>query len=483
MASKQLVVSTGFGTAPFASDASLTERVSFNNLVLGSLVSLEESYTLQASILESWHWDFGRKEYVLKIPKGVKFHDGKLLTAEHVEFGLLRWLFMKNGKVLAHYLRAIEGVEAVKPGDRFVSGKVKGVRVVDAQTLTIKLKVPDTGFMYQLAYPEYAPVQIESLEPDLATWKGLPVGCGPFRVAKLDQPSKRVHLTRVGQGRGNDLERIVFDYSSENWLKSDLILWLHDYRLKDFANHDLVKYSGSIDLGYLFRFNYDSPLARNLDVRRAIDLVLDRDTLAAVNDDTVPMWRILPSTFWGLRHLNLKRDVSRAKDHLQKVDPELRRHPIRIRMRNHDDPARSPFAKIISANLAEIGLKAQFVDGGGAKLGDPGDYDLGLMWIGIGDILDPLEQYSFFMPESAFPFLHTPTDVMLVQRYRDAEFAPSFDVRVEHTRRLADYFQDQSYALPLFGKTASVWVRKGVRVDLGHQRSSLMFHLDRVQWR
>jgi peptide/nickel transport system substrate-binding protein len=89
------------------------------NQIFDTLVSLDASLNLMPALAESWTISNDSKGYTFILRDGVQFHDGEPLTAEDVEFTILRHLHPDNGgRSLAFtYLLAIEGArEAGCPG-------------------------------------------------------------------------------------------------------------------------------------------------------------------------------------------------------------------------------------------------------------------------------------------------------------------------------------------------------------------------------
>ena len=76
---------------PFDPTGSGFAQISFYDAVLGKLLKVNESRTFDAGLLEKFFWDFERKEYVLVIRKGLRFHNGREVVAEDLDFSLTRF--------------------------------------------------------------------------------------------------------------------------------------------------------------------------------------------------------------------------------------------------------------------------------------------------------------------------------------------------------------------------------------------------------
>jgi peptide/nickel transport system substrate-binding protein len=118
-------------------------------------------------LAQSWKWSNGAKTLTLAIKKGVKWSDGKSLTAADVVYSL------KAGK----QNKVADLIGLYRDGSNIASVKAKGLYGV-----VISLKTPDSQFIAaQLNLQMVVPQHVFSKVPDLATWTNPnPIGSGPF---------------------------------------------------------------------------------------------------------------------------------------------------------------------------------------------------------------------------------------------------------------------------------------------------------------
>src|SRR6266508_450793 len=134
-------------------------------------------------------------QYTLRLQPGVKFHNGRALTADDVKFSLER---LVNPETASEGASLYTGLTI--PGmDGVVNQKSKeleGIEVVDDGTLTIALEKPDSVFLYLLGLP-FAGIVPRDVVEEVGDKKFnfAPVGTGPFLMKDVD-PSKGLALER-----------------------------------------------------------------------------------------------------------------------------------------------------------------------------------------------------------------------------------------------------------------------------------------------
>jgi peptide/nickel transport system substrate-binding protein len=134
-----------------------------------------------------------RLTFTIPIKQGIKFHNGRELTAEDVKWSMERMLFPETGSWGIDYINSIVG------WDEVVDGKTKeleGVEVVDSYTVRITLKRPDVMILNALALNMTTPVPREEVERLGDQFGVRPVGHGPFKIEEVDEAGQRIFLSR-----------------------------------------------------------------------------------------------------------------------------------------------------------------------------------------------------------------------------------------------------------------------------------------------
>lgn len=115
-------------------------------------------------LAESWEISEDGKVYTFKIRRGVKFHNGREVTAHDFEYSFKRVMDPKTASPRANFYEEVEEVKAV-----------------DDYTFQIKLKRPFAPFISKLAYSCFFVVPREEVERlGDAGFGEHPVGTGPF---------------------------------------------------------------------------------------------------------------------------------------------------------------------------------------------------------------------------------------------------------------------------------------------------------------
>jgi peptide/nickel transport system substrate-binding protein len=120
-------------------------------------------------LARSWSWSNGNKTLTLNIAKGVKWSDGKPLTAADVVYSL----------TAGRQDKLMDRVGLVGAGNNIVSVTARG-----ANRVAITLKTPDSQFISSTVNRQFVvPRHIWSQVDDVANYTNAkPVGSGPFNV-------------------------------------------------------------------------------------------------------------------------------------------------------------------------------------------------------------------------------------------------------------------------------------------------------------
>lgn len=127
--------------------------------IFESLGRINRNGAIVHGLAESWTISKDGKEYVFKLLKGVKFHDGEALDASVVKFSLDR-LFAAGSTM---------------PGKALYTDMEK-VEVVDPSTVKVTLKSPNSYMLYNLSIGDAGIMHPKSA----ATNDKKPIGTGPF---------------------------------------------------------------------------------------------------------------------------------------------------------------------------------------------------------------------------------------------------------------------------------------------------------------
>jgi oligopeptide transport system substrate-binding protein len=150
---------------------SVARRI-YNQLVrfapdLSIIDDLAESHTISPDGLQ----------YTFVLRKGVKFHNGRELTADDVAYSYRRLLDPATNAERANLLYYVQGAK------EFHESKAKdipGIVVVDPATIKLVLVQPYAPFLNALCMTTFGVVPKEAVEKPAAAFSDNPVGTGPF---------------------------------------------------------------------------------------------------------------------------------------------------------------------------------------------------------------------------------------------------------------------------------------------------------------
>jgi len=225
---------------------------------------------------------------------------------------------------------------------------------------------------------------LRSVEPGLlaeSDFNGSPIGTGPFKVE--DVTATNIVLVPYDRyyGRAPYLEKLQFRFypdtpsvfeGRKRGEVQGISRVLPEYLDVVRKDKDLTLYTGPVAGYNLVILNLDRPVFQGVDVRRAMMYALDREKLVddvlngqglVVNSPILPnSWAYDPNVF------KYTYDPAKARSILDQagwydLDGDGVREQGDFRLEftlatNEDDPVRAKLIKAISAQLAEVGIKA-----------------------------------------------------------------------------------------------------------------------------
>ncbi len=120
-------------------------------------------------LAESWTVSADQKTYTFKIHRGVKFHDGSILTAKDIK---------------ASYDKIIFPPPKVVSLRKLLYSAVEKVEVADDYTVVFRLKWPSASFLGSLASPFNYIYKAEILAKDPTWYEKNIMGSGPFKFVE-----------------------------------------------------------------------------------------------------------------------------------------------------------------------------------------------------------------------------------------------------------------------------------------------------------
>lgn len=162
-------------------------------LVFDGLLDYDSGTTLMPRLAESMpEVNADATVYTFKLRKGVKFQNGRELTAEDVVYSLTRVLDPKTGSPGSGFFVGIKGAQD------FIDGKataVEGIQSPDPSTVAFTLNQPDVTFLNKLALNFAFIVPKEEVEKAGENFGHAPVGTGPYTLKEW-QPGQYLSFER-----------------------------------------------------------------------------------------------------------------------------------------------------------------------------------------------------------------------------------------------------------------------------------------------
>lgn len=305
----QLIRDSSTGYDP----AQATESTVFtiNGLIFDTLVEVRPDGSLAPSLAEEWKISADELSYTFKIRKGVKFHNGREMTADDVKY-------------------TIERIQdpATKSPRRTLYAVVQSIQAPDATTLVVTLKEPFSPFIYAVADTTAAivPKEVVAAEKDL---NNKPVGTGPFSFTSWtrDQQLKvqaNKEYWRQGLPR---LDAVTFSFNEDANARAAAIraqnvdfLWNSPPELYEVLQADptvqIYGGEGTLSWQYLLLNMTKTPF-QDVKVRQAIFWALDREEVRKISRPTTtsPLNAgFLPPGHWaGVKDIVYKQDYEKAR--------------------------------------------------------------------------------------------------------------------------------------------------------------------------
>jgi peptide/nickel transport system substrate-binding protein/oligopeptide transport system substrate-binding protein len=338
--------------------------------LFNGLVRFNENLDIVPDIARSWSLSPDQLTYTFRLRRDVRFSNGRKVTARDFRYSFERVLTPKTKAPLTWVLDKIEGA------DDFISGRasgLSGIRVVNDQTLVLKLEKPFGPFLSLLAMsPAYVVPreEVERLGQDFGTH---PVGSGPYVLAEWKHGQHVILSAREDYFEGSPkLDGIYYRIIPEDLTAvmefetghlDVLLIPASEYGryTTDPARRNLVFGRTGLN-SYYIGLNCTRPPFNDVRVRRAMNLAIDRQRIfntifekrGVLATGPIPpgMWKtsalIGPVTGYGY-------DPEKAKALIREAGAE----GATIKIYISADPEVLDIIEIVQSYLKKVGLNAK----------------------------------------------------------------------------------------------------------------------------
>jgi len=361
---------------------------------------LAESYTISEDGLT----------YTFKLRDGVKFHNGRELTATDIKYSIERSVNPETQSPGQGFFAAIVGFDDVVSGH---TKELSGITAPDDQTVVITLSRADATFLQVVAINFAFVVPREEVEKYGPDFGRNPIGTGAYKMTEWTLGQRVVFERNEDYFREGapHLDQIIFEVGQDPSvallrLKRGEVDLLGDpipsanflQEKNDPSNKDLIVEGNLLHTGYI-TMNVTKPPFDNKLVRQAVNMAINKDrVLRIVNNRGVATNQILPPTMPGYdRHYEgLPFDPTQAKKLLAEAGYPNGFETELYAMNADPNPR---IAQSFQQDLATIGIKAEIkalaqatvIDAGGQGTA-PMLWSGGLAW--IADFPDPSNFYG-----------------------------------------------------------------------------------------
>ncbi|MGO1780307.1 MAG: peptide ABC transporter substrate-binding protein [Lactobacillus delbrueckii] len=361
-------------------DPSLTtDSTSFQALLNNQegLYRLDKKQKPQLALAKSAKVTDGGKTYTFVL-RDAKWSNGQAITANDFAYSYRRSLNPKTKSSMAFYFYQIVNAEAINAGKKPVSSL--GVKALSKNKLQIKLVRPVSYFKLLLAFPLFFPENqqfIEKVGSKYGTAAKYTISAGPFKLTKWTGSNKQFTLVK----------------NQNYWDKKNVKLDKVNETISETSSTAYNLYqAGKLDETYLtgeqVKANkgkstfYDRPASaiqrlelnrkkvkafNNFNIRRALSLAIDRESLAKVlSDGSVAAKGFVPSGMGNnpttgeafYKEAYVKEAVSynlkEAKKYLAKGYKELGIKSLNLNLTVSDTDSAKQVGEFLQSKLGEL---------------------------------------------------------------------------------------------------------------------------------
>ncbi len=349
--------------------------------------------------------------YIFKLQPGVKFHNGRAVTADDVKWSIERAVRPATQSPGQGFFSMIAGYDEVAGGK---AETLSGITAVDPQTVQITLSQPNATFLHVMAINFSFAVPKEAVEEFGEDFGKHPVGTGAFKMTEWTLGQRLVLERNPDYFHAGlpKLDRIEFQFGQEPLVAllrlqqgevdilGDQIPPAKFLEVKnDPANAGMIIQGNQLHTGYV-TMNVKMPPFDNLKVRQAVNHAINKERIVKIiNGRAVPANQPLPPAMPGYdqAYQGYAYDPAKAKALLQEAGFADGFATELLAMNTDPNPR---IAQAIQQDLAAVGIKAELKALAQANViaagGEPGQAPMiwsgGMAW--IADFPDPSNFYG-----------------------------------------------------------------------------------------
>jgi ABC-type transport system substrate-binding protein len=306
---------------------------------------------------------------------GIKFHNGREVTAEDISWSMHRLLSERIGSPGYPFFKSIVGAPAYHAGE---VDHIEGIVVVDDRTIEFRLDEADQTFLNALAMPFSYPLAREHVE-ELEQAEGVtavgrnPIGTGPFAFARWER-GVQVEFDRFEEywaprARAEHmifLENIQADVASARFRNGDVDIVYRPSKvnrlfLRESEAWAPYRAEAPSPALYALGLNCELPPFDNVHVRRAVAYAIDRSKFERLDPGrAIAATQVLPPML-PPHDPNLPTrqvfDLDRAREEMRLAGfPDGLSEPVMLWVRGESEVR---VAQFFQQDLKEIGIEIE----------------------------------------------------------------------------------------------------------------------------
>jgi peptide/nickel transport system substrate-binding protein len=318
--------------------------------IFDTLIKVGPDGKLTPALAEKWKISADGKEILFTIKKGVKFHNGDVMTAEDVAYSL-------NRTIKSAFTQKFTGV-------------MQSANVVDGSTVKLKLKSSYGPILYCIANPCVAIVSKKAVEQAGDGYGRNPVGTGPYKFVKWVSGEKIVVERFDDYFKGPaKIKNVTFKFITDTStaavaLEKGEIDVLHNPAKSDRAaqlgNKNLTYYEADSAYYYHISMNNKTGPFSDKRVRLAVSYALDRVAivLGGLDGNGLPLECPMPPSVFGFQ-LGFKNNPYNPEKARQLLAEAGYSKGLTVKFKVNQAPMYSKPAEVIQEQLRKVGIKAE----------------------------------------------------------------------------------------------------------------------------
>ena len=424
--------------------------------------------------------------------RDAKWSNGEPVTAQDFEYAWKRVMKDNSPYAFMFVTAGIKNAEAILNAEKDADDL--GIKAIDEKTLEVTLEAANPLFQTLLTFPTFLPQNQKFVEEKGDQYALEADGIlfnGPFKLVEWTHEqgwkyeknedywdAKKVKLDNINVYVVKDPSTGTNLYETEKVDRVELSSALVD-QYKDDANFKTMQESGLVFL----RFNHNHPVLGNKDIRRAINMAIDKKGLTDVilKDGSSPLNGVVPAGFYNspdnkdYRELNGDFNtgtVEEAQEAWTKGLKETGQKDVTVSINIADSDDQKKVAEYIQAQLEDNlpGLKLEIKAVPFAQrleIEKAIEYDLSLSSWGP-DYSDPMTYLDMWLKGGSanrMDYYNPKLDELVAQARVESDLAKRYEMLLTLEKILLE--EDAAIA-PLYQEGESILIREKIKGVLVH---------------